>query len=220
MVSKLTVNRRLVSATVKFPKSAEGNGTRQQILLGAVLLFAEKGFVGTSIRDIASEAGINSATLYSHFPSKEHILAKVIEIAHKEHETQLRRALLSSQPDPREQLSNIVRAHVMMHADYPMLAVVANNELHALSPQLGAQAFEARNRTIQLFEEIVSSGVEKQLFDPIDQTLAVTAIAGMGVRVANWYSPEYGKSREEIAEIYAEYARRIVGLSADSRTAI
>ncbi|WP_373089800.1 TetR family transcriptional regulator [Zhongshania sp.] len=214
MASKPQLNRRLASATVQFPKSAEGSGTRQQILLGAVLLFAEKGFVGTSIRDIASQVGINSATLYSHFPSKEHILAKVIEIAHKEHETQLRRALLSSQPDPREQLSNIVRAHVLMHADYPMLAVVANNELHALSEQLGTQAFEARNRTIQLFEEVVSRGVEGRIFDPIDSTMAITAIAGMGVRVANWYSPKHGKSKAEIAEIYAEYARRIVGIMA------
>ncbi len=44
------------------------------ILDASELLFAEQGFVGVSIRDIAAEAGVNIAAVNYHFGSKERLL--------------------------------------------------------------------------------------------------------------------------------------------------
>ena len=41
--------------------------------------------------------------------------------------------------------------------------------------------------------------------------LAVAAIAGMGVRVANWYEPGLGLPPDEVADDYATFALRLVG---------
>ena len=54
--------------------------TRSQILLAAQNLFIEQGFHGTSMRQIAQDAGIALGGIYNHFPSKE----KIFEIIFKE----------------------------------------------------------------------------------------------------------------------------------------
>jgi AcrR family transcriptional regulator len=52
-------------------RGRDGRPTRDRISTAALQLFAEKGFDGTSVRDIARAAGIAEGALYRHFPSKE-----------------------------------------------------------------------------------------------------------------------------------------------------
>ena len=46
-------------------------GRREEILEAALSLFADRGFHGTAIPDIAAAAGVAAGTIYRHFPSKE-----------------------------------------------------------------------------------------------------------------------------------------------------
>jgi AcrR family transcriptional regulator len=55
------------------------NTTKQKILLCAAGLFAEKGFTETTTRELAEAVGLNQATLYYHFPSKNAILDQMLE---------------------------------------------------------------------------------------------------------------------------------------------
>jgi AcrR family transcriptional regulator len=52
--------------------------TRERILDTAERLFAERGFDGTSIRDVTAQAGVNLAAVHYHFHSKEALLAAVL----------------------------------------------------------------------------------------------------------------------------------------------
>src|SRR5215467_9520148 len=52
------------------PQNASGERTRQAILEAALNLFAERGFFGTSIRDIAGAVGITESAIYNYFPGK------------------------------------------------------------------------------------------------------------------------------------------------------
>jgi AcrR family transcriptional regulator len=52
-------------------RGRDGRPTRERISAAALQLFAEKGFDGTSVRDIARAAGIAEGALYRHFASKE-----------------------------------------------------------------------------------------------------------------------------------------------------
>jgi AcrR family transcriptional regulator len=56
----------------------EFNDKQQHILLVAEKFFAEKGFDGTSVRDIAKEAGVNIAMISYYFGSKEKMLESLI----------------------------------------------------------------------------------------------------------------------------------------------
>ncbi|WP_026239947.1 TetR/AcrR family transcriptional regulator [Parafrankia discariae] len=56
----------------------QGVDTRARILSAAVELFAERGYAGTSVRDISERLGVTKAALYYHFSSKETILDALI----------------------------------------------------------------------------------------------------------------------------------------------
>ncbi len=60
------------------PRKAEARDTRQDILSRALDLFAEKGFFGTSMREIARAVGIRESATYHHFPSKASILEELL----------------------------------------------------------------------------------------------------------------------------------------------
>ncbi len=47
--------------------------TKERILEAALELFAQRGYQGTGLRDIAAAVGIRESSLYKHFPSKQHI---------------------------------------------------------------------------------------------------------------------------------------------------
>jgi AcrR family transcriptional regulator len=60
------------------PRKEEARDTRQDILSRALDLFAEKGFYGTSMREIARAVGIRESATYHHFPSKASILEELL----------------------------------------------------------------------------------------------------------------------------------------------
>ena len=55
----------------------KGEQTREQILDAALSLFLQQGYNGTSMRQIAAEAGIALGGIYNHFPSKEELFRQV-----------------------------------------------------------------------------------------------------------------------------------------------
>jgi AcrR family transcriptional regulator len=56
----------------------EGSATRRRILQIALTLMSQRGVDGTSMRDLASAAGLNVASLYHYFPSKRDLLESVL----------------------------------------------------------------------------------------------------------------------------------------------
>jgi AcrR family transcriptional regulator len=56
----------------------EGSSTRHRILQIALTLMSQRGVDGTSMRDLASAAGLNVASLYHYFPSKRDLLESVL----------------------------------------------------------------------------------------------------------------------------------------------
>ena len=53
--------------------------TKERILEKALALFAQSGYLGTSMNDIASQLGITKAALYKHYTSKQEILDSIVE---------------------------------------------------------------------------------------------------------------------------------------------
>ena len=57
----------------------KGEVTRERILDAAEALFAERGFEGASLREVAARVGLRNPSLYNHFDSKESLYAAVLE---------------------------------------------------------------------------------------------------------------------------------------------
>jgi AcrR family transcriptional regulator len=57
----------------------KGELTAERILDVAEEIFAERGYAGATLRDVATRAGLRTPSLYNHFPSKESLYAAVLE---------------------------------------------------------------------------------------------------------------------------------------------
>ena len=55
--------------------------TRASVLDAAILLFADRGWAGTGMRDVAREASVSVETVYANFPSKSELLMAAIDVA-------------------------------------------------------------------------------------------------------------------------------------------
>jgi AcrR family transcriptional regulator len=73
-----------------------GAETRAEILRVALELFTEKGFEGTSTRDISSALGITKSSLYYHFENKDAIVTGLVE--QRRHELEDLVEWISAQP--------------------------------------------------------------------------------------------------------------------------
>ena len=61
------------------PRNADGQRTRQAILDAALDLFADKGYFGTSMRDVASAVGVRESALYNYFAGKEALFDALLD---------------------------------------------------------------------------------------------------------------------------------------------
>ncbi len=59
-------------------RRARAEKTRAQLLAAAATVFAEKGYEGSSVGDVAAEAGYTKGAVYAHFGSKEDLLAGIV----------------------------------------------------------------------------------------------------------------------------------------------
>jgi AcrR family transcriptional regulator len=206
--------RRLAAVAVELPDGVTPPGTRGSILRAALGLFSEFGFHGTSVRQIAAAVGINPATLYAHYPSKEHVLAELVFLGHRELYLRLTGALEQAGPSAAGQLAALVSEHALIHCDYPLLAVVANTELHALSAELAGPALEMRARCSDLLLTVLTDGAASGEFEMSDPVLTAIAIAGHGMHIAHWFVPGDPYDRGQVADGYAQLALRMVGARA------
>jgi AcrR family transcriptional regulator len=207
------------------PPRATVEGTRRRLLETALVLFAERGYHGVSVRDVTGLVGVKPSSLYAHFASKEHLLAELVRLGHDEHLTALRD--MTRNVTPSEQLRGLVDAHVRNHATYPLLARVCAADIGGLSEENLALILAYRLEVVSLFLNAIAAGVDSGDFEPTDPFLTSMAILAMGIRVANWYSgnaaglefaavldkgaaPAERYTIDEISDAYCELALRMV----------
>lgn len=178
--------------------------TDQRILEAATALFSEKGYHGTSMREVAAAVGIRAGSLYNHFPGKEDLL---FQIAHGVMVELLEggRAAIAAHDEPAAKLRALVHWHVVYHAEQRFRARVADEQLHALGPDLRARAVGVRDEYTQLFKEILEQGRDEEGWVVRDLSLITFAIGGMCTFVDAWYRDDGALTPAEIAELYADF---------------
>jgi len=192
------------------PPRAQAEGTLRRLHETALLQFADRGFHAVSVRDLTRSLGMQPSSLYAHLASKQHLLGELLRIGHEEHRDRLRLALLEAGNDPVEQLSALTRAHVRIHATYPLLTRLCNRELGSLLDEDKSVVLAIRLDANRLFLDVVERGQRLGSFASVDPMLAVAAIGAMGIRVAEWWRPDVGVSVEEVEETYAGFAVKLL----------
>jgi AcrR family transcriptional regulator len=76
----------------------ELNETKEKIITSARILFADHGFEGTSIRDIAKAADVNVASVNYHFSNKENLFTEILHAGYVECSVSMRTMYSQGQP--------------------------------------------------------------------------------------------------------------------------
>jgi AcrR family transcriptional regulator len=186
----------------------------QRLLLAALESFAERGFHGTTTRDIARRARMSPAALYAHYPSKGALLFEISLTAHEAMLRELHVAFAQPAASPRHRLANLVRVHASFHATHRTAARVANYELRSLDPPERVKIVAIRKDIERVLQEAVRLGLESGHFRVTDLDAACFALLSLGLDVARWFAPGGRLTPTRIGELYAEMGLRLVGCQA------
>lgn len=197
---------------VNMPYAAPGPSqpdARERLLEAARTAFADKGFHGTTTRDIAAAAGMSPAAVYVHHRTKESLLH---ELSLEGHRVAVDAVLAATQgiDDPGVALRGWVSAFVTGQALGHTTARIVNYELEALTPEHRRDVEKLRSQIQDCLIEILERGCQAKVFVVEDTHVAANAIAGMGVDVSRWFREDAGTSPAQLAREFADLAVRMV----------
>lgn len=201
-------------------RSPGGAGVEAALREAALELFAERGFHGTSMRDIAARAGTGVSHLYYYFPSKAEILKSMMLVIVRDLLAELERADARSGESPAARLAALVRTQVLFHSQRRAQAFVGRSELRSLEPADRREVIDLYDRVTAAFREVIADGVRQGVFQCSDGSQASIALVTMCNGVANWYRPEGPLSPQQIADRYATFALQLVGASSAATAAV
>ncbi|ANH39703.1 HTH-type transcriptional repressor KstR2 [Nocardioides dokdonensis FR1436] len=191
--------------------------TGERVHAAALELFAERGFHGTGIRQLAEHAGLSSATLYHYMGTKEDLLVTLMRTS-LERLVRAGEEIAGSTDDAPTRLADLVGMHVTSHAQRPLETRVVDDEVHALSPSRRQEVVALRDRYEALWQQVIDDGVGSGHFAVTSASIARRALLEMCSGVARWYDPAGRMGLGELAEEYSALALRLLGVVGDPAT--
>ena len=177
--------------------------SRTLVLDQAAKLFRERGYAGTSLRDIATASGIKSASLYYHFASKDEIVAEVLNIGVSTVHEEVRRrvAALGEHATPADRIREAIAAHLgalLVLDDY----TGANIRIFGhVSQQVREATMPPRDRYEDWWRELFADAEARGAFRPgTDVRLVRLLMIGAMNWSMEWHRPR-GDAEDSVADI-------------------
>ncbi|WIX81020.1 TetR/AcrR family transcriptional regulator [Amycolatopsis carbonis] len=175
----------------------------------ALTLFAERGYHGTALSQIAAALGIRTPSLYNHMRAKQDLLRDIVadttEQVWADYE-----AAVAGIDDVAERLRRATRVYALRHATHRREALIVNRDIASLEDPARTTVLELRRRHAHAFRSLIEQA------GPTDEesaTLAAFGILEMCVSIARWFHEDGPLSAEAVADKYSEYALRVAGLA-------
>ena len=150
---------------------------RGQILRAAAALFIRKGYLNTSVRDIAGALNMNVATLYHYVGSKNNILGLF-----QEYTTGLIRLFAEENQstidsmEPRRALKYVIREYMKWVEEYQDVTIFWYQESRNLSPEHFKALKLQEEYTIEIFRGLIERGIRGGKFKVKDPFMAANNI--------------------------------------------
>ena len=172
---------------------------KEQIHHTARNLFRERGYAATSMRHIASELGIEAASLYSHIKSKEEILQQIcFDMAQQFFA--VTDELQNENIPAKELLKRAVEEHIRIITANMDASVVFLHEWRHLSEPYLSDFKLMRRRYENFYKTILRRGIEEKKFQIKDEKLTLFVIFSAMNGIYEWFTPKGKMQPKEIAE--------------------
>jgi AcrR family transcriptional regulator len=171
-------------------------GTDTAILRAAAVLIAERGYHGASMRDLARAVGLQMASLYHHFGSKQELLVAIMREAMADLGAVVEAAVAEAGPDPHDRLVAAIHAHVRFHTERRPEVIVADAELRALVEPGRSEIIALRDRHQAIFRAPLDDlGV-------VQAGIVTSAILTMCTDVATWFRADGPLGADEVGDVF------------------
>ncbi|BBX05729.1 MULTISPECIES: TetR family transcriptional regulator KstR2 [Mycolicibacterium] len=176
---------------------------RDELLVLAATMFAERGLRATTVRDIADSAGILSGSLYHHFKSKEQMVEEVLR-DFLDWLFDRYQQIITTEPNPLERLKGLFMTSFEAIEDRHAQVVIYQDEAKRLSSLPQFDFVEARNKEQRkMWLDLLNSGVEQGYFRPdIDVDVVYRFIRDTTWVSVRWYQPGGPLTAEEVGRQY------------------
>jgi len=177
---------------------------KSQILIAAAILIKEKGYDGTSMRDLASTMAMEASSLYNHISSKDQILKLIcFDMAEK-----FDKGLAEVNDiyfNAEEKLRMAVKNHILVLTQNPYRAYVFINEWRKLDAVSLQEFIVLRDQYEKGIATILVNGEEEGLFNEGDKKFAVLTILSSLNWVVEWYKADGEMTAEQIANKLTDF---------------
>jgi AcrR family transcriptional regulator len=185
-----------------------------RILETAIACFLEKGYHGTTVRDIGRRSQVSVPGLYHHYPSKLTLLDLVIKRVMNDLFDMTSSAVADAGPDPVDRFKAAVMAHVRFHCERQAESFIGNTELRSLPPDYRREVIALRDRQQRIFDAVVEDGVQAGKFHLDFPHETSRAVVTMCTAVASWYHTDGPMSVTETVTLYRTLALNLVAYTA------
>jgi AcrR family transcriptional regulator len=151
---------------------------REHILIVAEELFAEKGFDGTSVRDIAQQAGVNLAMISYYFGSKEKLLESLVELRASYAYGILEELNKDQSLSPWDKIDRLVDFYVDRVLNNLRFHNIMYQESSTRSEDIKNKTIAIKLRNLEQIKKIITDGQQKKLFRQVDIPMTVGTIMG------------------------------------------
>ena len=194
-----------------------GEWEMHPVLRAALDAFAEHGYHGATVRDIARRINMPVPAIYYHYQNKQDLLVSLMFEAMDEINDRCAAAVEEVGEDPAARLAVTAQAVVLFEAHRRELGFL-DSEIRSLEPENRA-AYAAKRLVLErLLLDTVEEGLGSGTFATPHPRQSVKALLAMMQGVSHWYRPDGQLSAEELAARYARLALATVehtGSSAD-----
>jgi AcrR family transcriptional regulator len=203
----------------KIDSRASYQARRQEIVEAAARVFNRLGLSGSSLSAVASEMGVDRATLYYYFSSKEQLFDEIV-LALVEENERFARKIAGSSASPVLKLEEIIIAFMHSYAsNYPLLFIYIREDLSKVADKRSSWSEHMRrlNRSIERSViEIIEDGYRDGSLRRVGSARTMAyAILGMLNWSHRWFRPSRSESAAEVGQAFAKFA--LGGLQAPDR---
>jgi TetR/AcrR family transcriptional regulator, cholesterol catabolism regulator len=172
---------------------------RDELLRVSARLFREKGFDGTSIRDISSAAGMHSGSPFYHFKTKQDILVAVMEQGLAEGLRKSEEVMAQSLP-PEQKLKGLIRAQLgtILEEGNDFIPVLLY-DWRSLTPANRRRIVALKDRYDALWQQVIDD-LQREGHMPDDAQLMRLLILGAVNWAGTWHRAGGRLSVDEIAD--------------------
>jgi AcrR family transcriptional regulator len=179
--------------------------SRADVIAAAGRLFADRGYHGTSMRDLGRELGLLGSSLYAHIDSKQDLLVEVVEEGARLFQDSARAALAVEGP-ALDRLRALVSGHVDVVLANQDVVRTFLNEARMLDESHRSRVIAARDAYEQAFRDVIGVGVEEGSFRAdVDPRIASIFVLSILNALERWYRVDGELDRNGLVEAILDF---------------